>query len=99
MDNRTLQLENIAFSDTVGVSRNNRKSGFTPAFLNKKTGLIEIARLKNGQPSPMHIISWLPKTWASRLASDGSVESLKPEIITGFVRDGIFYTRQQTAEL
>lgn len=99
MDNRNLQLENLAFAGTTGVSRNNRASGFTPAFLDKKTGVIEIARLKNGQPSPTHIISWLPSSWAGRLASDGSVESLKPGIIAGFVRDGVFYTREQTAEL
>ena len=73
MDNRNLQLENLAFAGTAGVSRNNRASGFTPAFLDKKTGLVEIARLKNGQPSPTHIISWLPSSWASRIAGDGSV--------------------------
>jgi hypothetical protein len=99
MDNRKLQMENLAFGGTAGVSRNNRTSGFTPAFLDKKTGLIEIAKLKNGQPSPMHIISWLPRKWASRLAADGTVECLKPGIIAGFVRDGVFYTREQTAEL
>ena len=99
MDNRNLQLENLAFAGTAGVSRNNRASGFTPAFLDKKTGVIEIARLENGQPSPTHIISWLPSSWASKLASDGSVESLKPGVIAGFVRDGVFYTREQTAEL
>ena len=99
MDNRMLQLENLAFAGTAGVSRNNRASGFTPAFLDKKTGLVEISRFKNGRPSPTHIISWLPSSWASRLASDGSVENLKPGIIAGFVRDGVFYTREQTAEL
>ena len=99
MDNRDLQLENLAFAGTAGVSRNSRASGFAPAFLDKKTGLIEIARLENGQPSPTHIIRWLPSSWAGSLASDGSVKSLKPGIIAGFVRDGVFFTREQTAEL
>ncbi len=99
MNNRTLKLENIVYNGTTGVSQNNRSLGFTPAFLDKKTGVIEIARLKNGQPSPMHIINWLPKSWAESLASDGCVLRLKPGIIAGFVRDGFFYTRAQTAEL
>lgn len=99
MDNHTLELENLAFGTTAGVSRNNSEAGYIPAFLDKKTGLIEISRLKNGCPSSIHIISWLPKKWASSLASDGSVQSLRLGIIAGFVRDGIFYTREEAAEL
>lgn len=99
MDNHTLALENLAFGGTAGVSCNNSESGYIPAFLDKKTGQIEISRLKNGRPSPMHIINWLPKKWASSLASDGTVECLKPGIIAGFVCEGIFYTREEAAEL
>ncbi len=99
MDNQTLHLENLAYAGTRGISQNNSVSGFKPAFLNKSTGRIEIARLKNGRQAPMHIISWLPKKWASCFDEDGLVLKLRPGIIAGFERDGCFYTRDQAAEL
>ena len=97
MDNRTLRFENMAFAGTRGVSKNNRRFGFKPAFLNKRNGEVEVAKFENGSPAPMHIISWLPEEWAASRAEDGSIESLQPEIIAGFVADGIFYTRDEAA--
>lgn len=99
MNNRTLQTENLVYAGTRGISQNNRASGFKPAFLDKSTGRIEIAKLKNGQRAPVHIISWLPEEWASRFDDEGLVLNLRPGIIAGFERDGCFYTRDQAAEL
>lgn len=95
----TLKRENRAFRGTRGVSRNNRSSGFRPAFLDKKSGRVEVARLSDGKPAPVHVISWLPKEWATSVDTDGAVLGLKPGVISGFVKDGVFYTRQEVAEL
>jgi len=48
MNNHTLKLENQAFRGTKGVSEINRSDGFKPAFLNQKTGRVELARFGNG---------------------------------------------------
>lgn len=99
MNNQTLRLENMAFAGTRGISQNNAASGFKPAFLNKRNGRFEIARFESGSPAPMHLIDWLPIEWASSLGKDGSVQSLIPGIISGFARNGIFYTREESAKL
>ena len=99
MDSHTLQVENLNFVGTKGISKNSRSLGFSPAFLNKTTGRIELAKLGNGQPAAMHIISWLPREWAETLDDKGRVLSLNAGIIAGFVQQGVFYTRQEVAEL
>jgi len=98
MDNKTLRSENLTFAETKGISENNRSHGFKPAFMDKSTGRIEIARQENGQPATMHLICWLPIEWATS-SKDGRVDSLKPEIISGFELDGAFYTRDEAAKL
>ena len=99
MDSHTLQYENLAFGGTKGVSENNSHEGFKPAFLNKATGRVEVARLKNRRAASMHIISWLPREWAATVDKAGLVLSLKPGIIAGFVQNGVFYTRKEAVDL
>lgn len=99
MDMQTLHRQNLAFAGTAGVSENNRSQGFLPAFLNKHTGQVEVARCRSGAAATMHLISYLPAAWAERTAADGRVLSLKPGVIAGFVQNGIFYTREELAEL
>ena len=99
MDSHILQSENITFADTAGISENNASRGFKPAFLDKDTGHIELARLATGQPAPVHIINWLPHEWAMSYHDDGTVKSLKPGVVSGFVCNTVFYTREQVAAL
>jgi hypothetical protein len=99
VDHQVLQRENQVFSGTRGVSQNNRSLGFRPAFLQQSSGRVEVARLESGIPAPMHIINWLPGEWAASRGKDGAIESLVPGIVAGFLRDGRFYTREETAAL
>lgn len=99
MNNKTLRFENLAFGGTNGVSQNNASAGFAPAFLNSKSGRIVISRTKGGCPAPIHLIDWLPEEWAESTREDGSIEKLIPEIVSGFSRNGRFYTREETASL
>ncbi len=99
MDSRTLQIENDDFAGSRGVSKNNSQFGFRPAFLDRKTGRVELARLKDGSPAMMHTIRWLPADWAETRNTDGSILSLRTGIISGFVNGGAFYTREEAAEL
>ena len=93
-----LRMENLAFKGTKGESEN-AKSGCRPAFLDTRTGSVRIARLADGSPASAHIISWLPKDWATALDSNGLVMSLNHRIIAGFMCHGIFYTREQAADM
>ena len=97
MNNHTLKLENQAFRGTKGVSENNRSDGFKPAFLNQKTGRVELARFGNGTPAPVHLIDGLPEEWTATRGKDGTAVSLLSEIVAGFVREGVFYSREEAA--
>ena len=99
MDNQTLCSENLTYAGTRGISENNHTSNFRPAFLDRTTGRIEIAKLKNGEQAPVHIICWMPEEWATSIDDNGLVLGLKPGIIAGFERGGRFYTREEAAEL
>lgn len=99
MNNQTLRMENMAFGGTRGVSENNTGAGYLPAFRDSRTGRVEIARTRVGLPAPCHMIEWLPREWARTLTDSGRVSSLRPEIVSGFVRDGVFYTREELASL
>jgi hypothetical protein len=98
MNEQTLRHENLAFTGTRGVSQNNSRSGFKPAFLNRNSGRVEISKMEGGYPAPIHLIDWLPEEWAASIRKDGSIESLVPGIISGFSRNGKFYTREETAD-
>lgn len=94
-----LRAENAAYAGTGGISRNNRAARFAPAFRDCLTGRVELARLENGCPAPMHLLSGLPEEWVSGRDDSGRVVGLKASIIAGFVRDGTFYTREEAARL
>jgi hypothetical protein len=98
MDSKTLQQQNLEFSGTHGVSMVNRDSGFFPAFRDELTGRVEFARFRNGEPAPMHLICGLPEEWAIDHDEYGSICRVQNSISAGFVRDGIFYTRQEAAD-
>ena len=98
MNSHTLRMENLAFRGTRGISEH-CLSDFRPAFLDTRSGRIEIARLSSGNAAPAHIISWLPKDWATSIDDDGLVTHLNPRVIAGFERDGIFYTREEAADM
>lgn len=99
MDNHALRMENIAYAGTFGVSQNNRGEGFKAAFRNETNGRVELPRFENGSPAPVHIISWLPDEWAAAKNQDGTIKELKPGIVAGFTRHGVFYNREQAARM
>lgn len=95
MNEKTLHNENRQFQGTHGVSENCRATGFQPAFKDQDSGRIELSRQKSGEPATMHLISWLPREWAESTGQCGAVLTLKPGIVSGFVKDGVFYTRDE----
>jgi hypothetical protein len=94
-----LLKENEIFKSTDGVSKNNENLGFIPAFLDKATGIIYLSRFINGTLSPVHIFDGLPDNLINTRSSDGSICSLNSNVISGFSRIGLFYSREQAANI
>tara|TARA_R110002072_G_scaffold1369_2_gene11208 strand:- start:17193 stop:17501 length:309 start_codon:yes stop_codon:yes gene_type:complete len=95
MNRQSLLDQNEDFNGTMGVSLKNRSLGFIPAFRDERTGRVELARFRNGEIAPMHVIAGLPRDWATAFDEDGDVASLTSTIIAGFVRQEEFFTREQ----
>ncbi|MDX1698143.1 MAG: hypothetical protein R3308_07635 [Thiohalobacterales bacterium] len=98
LTNARLEHENREFAGTPGVSHQNRGDGFLPAFYDTETGQVEISRFLDGQPAPMHMIDGLPENWVVERDATSRVTAIKHTVISGFVRDGCFYTRSEATE-
>ena len=89
-----LRLENSAYSGTAGVSENNRAAGFKPAYQNIRTGETVISRFSDGRPAPVHVLDGVPKDWVVKRDDRGHVRRVLATIVSGFLRHGRFYTRE-----
>jgi hypothetical protein len=92
-----LQRENRHFLHSGGRSEENRSLGFAPAFMDVESGTVYRACFRDGSPAPFHLLDGLPDEVVARRETSGRVASLKPSIISGFVRKGRFFTRSQAA--
>ncbi len=92
-----LERENASFQGTGGVSACNRDHGFRPAFLDTETGTIYLSCNGSGQPAPFHRLDGLPDELISERDDHGRVIAVKQTVVSGFERDGCFYTREQAA--
>jgi len=89
--------ENQRFHGTGGVSGNNRRLGFTPAFRDRETGRVELSRFPDGSPAPVHTITALPDEWVLERDREGHAVLIKESVVAGFLKNGSFYTREQAA--
>ena len=94
-----LRVENEVYAGTGGVSQNNHGSRFLPAFRDSESGRVEIARMESGEPAAMHILAGLPPEWVKGRDGKGHIIAIQDSVEAGFVRDGVFYTRDQAAVL
>ncbi len=98
MDLKAIHDQNLLYTGTNGVSQENRKYGFIPAFRDESTGRVEIARFLDGKPAPLHLITALPDEWVVARDESGGVCRVKGSVVAGFVRDSKFYTRQEASD-
>ena len=96
---KTLQLaqENCQFAGTGGVSANNADACFAPAFMDFNTGQIELSRFQDGSTAPYHLIDGLPRDWVIQRDVAGKVLGIRSTVVSGFVRLGKFFTREEAA--
>jgi hypothetical protein len=98
MTENELQLETLAFAGTGGISSNSRSSGFHPAFMDTYTQVVYLSRFLNGQPAPFHLLDGLPDEVVVTRGASGRINTVKPTVVSGFVRDGEFYNRDEAAQ-
>ena len=91
-----LRRETNVYRNQGGVSAENRFLGFAPAFQDTETGAVYPSRFADGRIAPMHLLDGLPGKLVQRRES-GTVTAVKATIIAGFLYQGEFLTRQQTA--
>jgi hypothetical protein len=94
---KTIRLENVLHAGTGGRSAENCRFGFRPAFLDFATQVIHESRFANGRLAPFHLLEGLPEDVILERAPSGRVLAAKASLITGFVRNGYFYTRRAAA--
>jgi hypothetical protein len=99
MTEQTLEQENLRYRGTGGVTAGSRAFGFQPAFADRETWAIYPSRFADGRPAPCHVLDGLPDELVLSRRACGRVATLKPSIVSGFVRDGRFYSREEAAAL
>ena len=98
MNTTTLQRQNLAFRGTGGISPNNRKRGFCPAFRDNANGRVFLSRFANGSPAPLHVLDGLPDEVVIERGADGRPITVKQTVVAGFLSAETFYTRDQAAD-
>ena len=97
MNLQQLKSENQAHQGSPGVSHANRHLGFRPAFLDVATMAIHESRFADGRLAPFHLLDGLPDEAVVRRSPLGRVLAAKSTLVSGFVRNGFFYTRAAAA--
>ncbi len=94
-----LARENRAYRGTGGVSAHNRRVGFRPAFLDRRTGIIYLSRNPDGTCAVCHRLDGLPEDVVAARDAQGRIVALKSSVVAGFERGGRFYSREEAAAL
>ncbi|MCU0973205.1 MAG: hypothetical protein MUF80_04520 [Burkholderiales bacterium] len=93
--NTDLRAQSDTYRGTGGCSEENGDYGFLPAFRDHDTGVVYRARFLDGNPAPFHVLDGLPDEVVVNRAASGRVLAVKGSLVSGFVRLGRFYTRDE----
>jgi hypothetical protein len=99
MTSAVLVRENEVYAATGGVSAGNREQGFVPGFLDTETGIVYRSRDASGCLATIHRLDGLPDEVVQVRDGRGRVTQVKSSIVSGFLRAGMFYTRNEAAAL
>jgi hypothetical protein len=64
-----------------------------------ETRAVYPSRFADGRMAPFHILDGLPDELVLARSACGRVAAIKPSVISGFLRAGRFYTRDDAAAL
>jgi hypothetical protein len=94
-----LALETARFRGTGAASENNRCFGFQPAFIDRETGTVYVSRFPDGGLAPCHLLDGLPAELVLERSKQGHVTRVNASVVSGFVNDDHFYTRDEAAAM
>jgi hypothetical protein len=92
-------LEAADYRGTGGVSENDRSLSFQTAFIDPETCMVYLSRFPDGRLAPCHLLDGLPAELVLARNEQGHVTHIKASVVPGFVHDGHFYTRDETAAM
>jgi hypothetical protein len=95
----SLALETAHYRGTGGVSENNRGQGFQPAFIDRETETVHLSCFPDGRLAPCHLLDGLPAELIVARDEQGRATRIKSSVVSGFVHDESFYTRDEAAAL
>ena len=98
MSEKQLQAENVSHAGSGGRSQENAGLGFRPAFLDFETQKVYPSRFADGRLAPFHLLDGLPDEVVVDRSTSGRVVCAKATLISGFLRNGFFYTRAAAAK-
>lgn len=90
--------ENRVYFGTGGRSQENRSHGFRPAFMDTQTRAVYASCFADGRPAPFHLLDGLPDEVVIDRHPCGRVVAVKESVVSGFLLDGRFLTRNEAAE-
>lgn len=94
---KLLKRTSRKFAGTAGRSEENQHLGFIPGFRDDETGAVYVSCWSDGTPAPFHALDGLPDHLILARGPGGRVVAVKASIVAGFIRWGLFYTREQAA--
>ena len=94
-----LQHQAAVYLGTGGVSAENRQFGFKPAFLNRESGECALSCDACGAPAAIHQFDGVPESWVALRDASGRPVALKSSVVSGFMRNGQFFTRDLAAQM
>ena len=97
-DDLALECENRRYRGSGGRSEENAEFGFRPAFRDDATGEVYASRFSDGRPAPFHLHDGLPDDLVLARTDDGRIASVKPSLVSGFLLDRRFFTRDEAAQ-
>jgi hypothetical protein len=97
LNDAALRHENAVHGGTGGCSQRNAGLGFRPAFFDFATHAIHLSRFANGTLAPCHLLDGLPAEAVATRDAKGRVIAAKATLVSGFERNGFFYTRSAAA--
>jgi len=98
LDVAALKRENRTYRGSAGVSEGCREACFRPAFRDQETGMVYLSRNPNGHVAAFHTLEGLPDEVIAVRYTNGTVAKAKITLISGFLKGGTFYTRQEAAD-
>ena len=91
--------ENTRYAGSGGVSAGNADLGFRPAFCDTQTLRVYASQFADGRAAPFHLLDGLPAEVVECRDAAGRVTRIKSTLVSGFVRMGRFFTRDEASAL